>query len=48
MGIFFGLFQKDDIAELKKDREYLIEKKVKIEAEIEAIDEKIASLESEA
>lgn len=48
MGIFFGFFQKDDVAELKKDRAYLVEKKEKIEAEIEAIDEKIASLESEA
>ena len=48
MGILFGFFQKDDVAELEKDKAYLVEKKEKIEAEIEAIDEKIASLKGEA
>lgn len=47
MGRFFMWFQKDNIAELKKDREKLVEKRNDIDEEIKAIDEKIAKIESE-
>lgn len=46
MGRFFGWFQKDSVAELKKDREKLVEKRNDIDEEIKAIDEKIAEIES--
>ncbi len=46
MGAFFMWFQKDNVAELKVDREKLVEKKMKLEQEIFAIDERIAELES--
>jgi hypothetical protein len=41
MGMWFGWFQCDDVAELKKMRE-----NAKTEEEKKAIDEKIAELES--
>lgn len=47
MGKFFGWFQKDDVAELKKDREALVKKAADIEEEIKAIDERIAKIEAE-
>lgn len=46
MGRFFGLFQKNNVAELKIDRQKLVDKIVKIEEEIKAIDERIKELES--
>lgn len=46
MGRFFMWFQKDNIAELKKDREKLVEKRNDIDEEIKAIDKKIAEIES--
>lgn len=46
MGGFFAWFQKDNVAELKKDMEKLTEKKADIEEEIKAIDERIKELES--
>ena len=46
MSWMFAWFQKDNVAELKKDKEKLIEKKAKIEEELKAIDERIAELES--
>lgn len=47
MGALFMFFQKDNVAELKADKEKLIAKKDKIDEEIAAIDERIAQLESE-
>lgn len=46
MGGLFMWFQKDNVAELKKDKEKLVEKKANIEEEIKAIDERIKELES--
>lgn len=46
MGLFFGWLQKDNVAELKLDKEKLIEKKAKIDEEIKAIEERISELES--
>ena len=46
MGAFLWWFQKDNVAELKKDREKLVEKKAKVDEEIKAIDKRIAELES--
>lgn len=46
MGLFFMWLQKDNVAELKLDREKLIEKKAKLDEEIKAINERIAELES--
>lgn len=46
MSWFFAFFQKDNVAELKKDREKLVAKKGKIDEEIKAIDKRIAELES--
>ena len=46
MGWFFGLLQKNNVAELKKDKEKLVEKKAKINEEIKAIDNRIKELES--
>lgn len=45
MGRFFAWLQKDNVAELKIDREKLIEKRDKLNEEINAIDERIESLE---
>ena len=47
MGWLFGLLQKDNVAELKKDKEKLVAKKAKIDEEIKAINKRIAELESE-
>lgn len=47
MGRFFGWFQKDNVAELKLDREKLVSKKEAIEEEITAIEERIAEIESQ-
>ena len=47
MGKWFGWFQKDDVAELKKDREALVKKAADIAEEIKAIDERIAKIEAE-
>ena len=50
MGEWFVWFQKNSVAELKKDREKLLAKKekqnAKIDKEIKAINERIAELES--
>lgn len=46
MSKWFIWFQKDNVAELKKDREKLVEKKAKVDEEIKAIDKRIAELES--
>lgn len=46
MSIWFIWFQKNSVAELKKDREKLLDKKAKIDEEIKAINERIAELES--
>ena len=50
MGWLFAFFQKDSVAELKKDKEKLLAKKekqnAKIDEEIKAINERIAELES--
>lgn len=49
MGILFAFFQKDNVAELKRDREKLLDKKAnqdaKIDEEIHEIDKRIAELE---
>lgn len=42
----FGWFQKDDVAELEKDKEKLIKEIDECEETIKAIDEKIAELKS--
>lgn len=47
MGRFFGWFQKDNVAELKSDRDKLVNKRAELDEEIAAIDERIATLESE-
>lgn len=47
MGKFFGWFQNDAVAELKKDREALVKKAEEIAEKIKAIDERIAELEAE-
>lgn len=47
MSKFFMWFQKDSVKELKADIEKLVAKRNQIDAEIEAINEKIAKLESE-
>ena len=46
MSKWFIWFQKDNVAELKKDREKLVEKRAKVDDEIKAIDKRIAELES--
>lgn len=46
MGAFFLWFQCNNVEELKQDREKLLEKKAKLDEEIEAINERIAELES--
>ena len=46
MGRLFGWLQKDTVAELKVDKEKLLEKKADIDEEIAAIEERIAELES--
>lgn len=46
MGWLFGWLQKDNVAELKKDKEKLVSKKAKIDEEIKAINKRIAELES--
>lgn len=46
MGRLFGWLQKDSVAELKGDKEKLLDKKAKLDEEIAAIDERIAELES--
>lgn len=46
MGRLFMWLQKDNVAELKIDREKLLEKKAKLDEEINAINERIAKLES--
>ena len=48
MGALFGWFQKDNVAELEKDKAKLIEKRDELNEEIKAIDEKIVSLKSKA
>lgn len=48
MGIFFMFFQKDNVAELEKDKAKLIEKRDNLNEEIKAIDEKIDSLKRKA
>lgn len=47
MGRWFALLQKDNVAELKRDKERLEEKKARLDEEIEAISQRIAELESE-
>lgn len=47
MGRFFGWFQKDNVAELKTDKAKLVKKRDNLNEEIAAIDERIATLESE-
>lgn len=46
MGALFGWLQKDNVAELEKDKAKLVEKRDNLNEEINAIDEKIASLKS--
>lgn len=46
MGRLFGWLQKDNVAELKTDREKLLAKRAKCDEEITAIEERIAKLES--
>lgn len=48
MGAFFMFFQKDNVAELEKDKAKLIEKRDNLNEEIKAIDEKIDSLKRKA
>lgn len=48
MGALFAWFQKDNVAELEKDKAKLVEKRDNLNEEIKAIDEKIASLKSKA
>lgn len=48
MGALLGWFQKNDVAELEKDKAKLIEKRDELNEEIKAIDEKIVSLKSKA
>lgn len=48
MGWLFMWFQKNNVAELKKDKEKLVARKAEIEEEIKAIDERIAMLKSES
>ena len=45
MGRFFMWLQKDNVAELKIDREKLIKKRDELNEEITAIDERIKTLE---
>lgn len=47
MGRFFAWLQKDNVAELKGDKEKLIKKRAELDKEITAIDERITTLESE-
>lgn len=47
MGRFFAWLQKDSVAELKSDRDKLVNKRAELDEEIAAIDERIAALESE-
>ena len=46
MGRWFVWFQKDNVAELKLDREKLEEKRAKLDEEIETISQRITELES--
>lgn len=47
MGRFFMWLQKDNVAELKADKEKLLKKRAELDDEIAAIDERITTLESE-
>lgn len=46
MSKWFMWFQKDNVAELEKDKAKLLERKAELEAEIKAIDEKIVEIKS--
>ena len=46
MSKWFMWFQKDNVAELEKDKAKMLERIAELEAEIKAIDEKIVEIKS--